>query len=753
MPAQRSGQHLIGNQVAYLIFEQVLGAGGMGEVYVAFDERLERRVAVKAIRSNFRLDAEIRGRFAREAKILSQLEHPNICRVYDYFSADDADFLVLEWIHGSTLNDALDKGLSYPRKLEIACLIAAGLQAAHAKQIVHRDLKPGNVMITDRDELKILDFGLARPVGDPADMKSLPPADHGSDAFVTTVGQIMGTPMFMSPEQAHGKNITTASDMYSFGLLLQWLFTESLPYEPGISSFELIVRAGKANTVPVEGLDSDLTRLINRLKSADPGVRPTASEARRDLLDVIEAPRRRKRRFVAIAFVALLVMGLLGTSVGLIQARRAQAETFAALSIAETEAAKSKEIISVFQEFLTSPDPANRGIDLKVTELIEAFQPTMNGLSEHPEVKATILHTFGKTLDALGDNEEAMNMLEEAVELRMAVFGPKHPETLDSQHLLGVALFHVGFMADAELLFREVLSLRRDLLGEDHPDTLHSQFYLAATLDFLGRSEEAEPIFQETLERRIQVLGQSNPDKLTAMSRLSACIRHLGRLEEAEDMERNCLVKRREVLGPDHPDTLMSMSNLSKVLWDLKQDQEAETLSWDVIEGRRRVLGPLHPYTRYALYDLRRALRSRNRVDEAAEITRQIDVILRESGADIELGQALDAGGETALFLVETRLREGNQQLMTPNDVARVAYKFNHEGLQDRAIATLELAIEYFPQSYGAYSNLADFYDEQGELKLAETYYRKALALAPRNRYLKRRLADVVSKFEAPATH
>ena len=150
-----------------------LGAGGMGEVYAAIDETLQRRVALKAIRVDRRLDEDAQARFLREARILSQLDHPNICRAYDYLRAGDHDWLVLELIDGENLKEALEHGIDRTQKLRIAEQIASVLVATHEAGIVHRDLKPGNVMVTPTGDVKVLDFGLARPdagrVAAPAD--------------------------------------------------------------------------------------------------------------------------------------------------------------------------------------------------------------------------------------------------------------------------------------------------------------------------------------------------------------------------------------------------------------------------------------------------------------------------------------------------------------------------------------------------------------------------------------------------------
>jgi serine/threonine-protein kinase len=323
---------------------QRLGAGGMGEVYIGFDETLKRRVALKAVHSEQRLHAESKTRFLREAQLLSQLDHPNICRVHDYIEDEQRDWLVLELIEGKNLRLALQDGLDRSVRLKIAEQIADVLVVTHAAGIVHRDLKPSNVMITDGGVVKVLDFGLARSVtvaihaptaSNTSDQVPSQLSGHGVSAegaaepfdvasgFHTTYGVVTGTVGYMSPEQASGDSTTSASDMYSFGLLLQELFTGQPPYDPTLDRSTLLARTQVGSTPAVNGLDTDLAALIKRLKSAAPAQRPTAVEAAERLRWIRGKPRRWLVRLSVAAAVALVVSGATKYTVDLATERTA----------------------------------------------------------------------------------------------------------------------------------------------------------------------------------------------------------------------------------------------------------------------------------------------------------------------------------------------------------------------------------------------------------------------------------------------
>ncbi|HJW95758.1 MAG TPA: serine/threonine-protein kinase [Thermoanaerobaculia bacterium] len=289
-----------GSHLGRIRIDTLLGTGGMGEVYRGWDERLERPVAVKILHGDKRLTPSLRGRILREAKVLSRLDHPNICRIYDVIERDDADYLVLELVDGHDLRVAMIQGLTHAESLRIALQIARVLVDAHAHGIVHRDLKPENLMITNAGDVKVLDFGIARLVDmDTHDVKADAldlHAIHNADTLVGTApGTVAGTLHYMSPEQARGEPLTSASDLYSFGIVLAEMLTSESPYGEMVSSSDLVRKVASAD-VGIRYLgDAALTDLVRALTDVDPALRPRATEAARILEKIVTRPQRMRR--------------------------------------------------------------------------------------------------------------------------------------------------------------------------------------------------------------------------------------------------------------------------------------------------------------------------------------------------------------------------------------------------------------------------------------------------------------------------
>ncbi|MBL8291682.1 MAG: serine/threonine-protein kinase, partial [Bryobacterales bacterium] len=207
-------QTLLGN---YRILEPI-GSGGMGQVYRARDERLGRIVAIKILPPSLSADAERRHRFLHEARAASALQHPNIVTFHDLATAEGQDFLVMEYVAGTTLDRVIpNHGLPFSQALSFAIQIADGLEATHSALIVHRDLKPSNIMVTETSQIKLLDFGVAKLVE--------PARDAPAGPSLTKTGMIVGTAAYMSPEQAEGRKVDARSDIFSFGAVLYEMLT------------------------------------------------------------------------------------------------------------------------------------------------------------------------------------------------------------------------------------------------------------------------------------------------------------------------------------------------------------------------------------------------------------------------------------------------------------------------------------------------------------------------------------------------
>ncbi len=334
---------MLGKTVGHVRIESVLGEGGMGEVYLGWDEWLERKVAVKTLRTDTADGANSVARLRREARLLSRLDHPHVCRIYDLVDYQGLDLLFLEFIEGETLVETVKKDLTLDDKLRIGEEIACALAAAHRQQIIHRDLKPENVMITTDGAVKVLDFGIALPAEMGGKPRSEGPSDPSvvraeshqlktvsfrpgasakegnagpsasnsrSGIFETDEGAIVGTIAYMSPEQAKGGEVTKASDLFSFGLLLQELLTGEPAYRLGETPAETLVRVAGGEPKRPHNVDPEIAALLGDLLCLDADDRPTAQEAARRLSALRMRPERlrRARRLRLAALFGLVIL-------------------------------------------------------------------------------------------------------------------------------------------------------------------------------------------------------------------------------------------------------------------------------------------------------------------------------------------------------------------------------------------------------------------------------------------------------------
>jgi len=319
---------VVGEQLGRYEITRVLGSGAMGEVFAAYDESLDREVALKVLRPQFSEDFERRERFEREAKAIAALDHPNIVTIYSVEEDDGTHFLTMQLVEGTTL-DALvpEGGLAIDGFLNLALRLVEAVAAAHQKGIVHRDLKPSNVMVAEDGRLKVLDFGLAKLRADPAGVAAL--ADPETIGL-TLEGQIIGTVAYMAPEQAEGRAADHRSDIFSLGVLMYEMVTGDAPFsgDTPISVLSSIIKDTPSVVSQLKpGMPAHLSRIIRACMAKDPVRRFQSAIDLRNALDDL------KHEVQSGEFEAARSPGTTAEEVPLPPARRSRTPGWAATTV------------------------------------------------------------------------------------------------------------------------------------------------------------------------------------------------------------------------------------------------------------------------------------------------------------------------------------------------------------------------------------------------------------------------------------
>ncbi|MFF4224469.1 serine/threonine-protein kinase [Streptomyces sp. L500] len=604
----------------------LIGRGGMGEVWRARDESLGRHVAVKCLKPMGRQHEPsylrvLRERFRREARVAASLQHRGITVVHDFGESEGGVlYLVMELLDGRNLSQLLEDNrhhpLPVPEVIEIAAQVGAALDYTHRQGIVHRDLKPANIVRLADGTVKICDFGIARLAH-----------DIGFSARLTGTGIAMGTPHYMSPEQIGSGNVDHRSDLYSLGCVLYEIATGAPPFDMDDAWAVLVGHRDTPPRPPRElrpELPCPFETVVLDLLAKDPDDRPqdaaafvqdlagltpyrmatppggTLSEGRprpvRAAARIPEPPR-------LPGWARNMTTGSKAAGTGQLQP---PPDPSAALTGAWTGTREDGPVGTGTRRIPPQPSGSERPCpDERAAELAARYSE-------------------GLRLARLDRWAEAAEVQRAVATERDRLLGPDHPDTLAARYELGFALSRLGRPQDALREFARTAAGRERAAGPDHPDTLAARQETAYVLGQLGRHFEAHQVYTSVLAARERVMGGDHPDTLRCRHNLAFNLSRLGRLEESYRMASDVAAARSRVVGREHPDTLVTRYEVGYALGQLGRWTEALRTYQEVAASRARVLGPDEPDTLAARYEAGICLGRLGRSEEALELYREL---------------------------------------------------------------------------------------------------------------------------------
>jgi tetratricopeptide (TPR) repeat protein/predicted Ser/Thr protein kinase len=734
-----------------------LGRGGMGTVYLAerAGDGFTQRVALKLMRPDY-ADPRIIAAISAERRILARLEHPGIARFIDGGTTGSGQpFIAMEYVDGTALPQHADAaGLGVRERVALMMDVCAAVQYAHRQLVVHRDLKPGNILVTADGTTKLLDFGIATMLDDPA-------REPGRDTALWL------TPAYASPEQLRRQPVTTLTDVYALGVVLYELLAGRSPYDFGDGSLHAITsaicdRMPEPPSVAVQragrpawarAIGGDLDQVVLRALAKEPNERYGSVEQLcedlqhwRDHLPVRAGPDsvgRRVRRFArrhrnlvataAVTFVALVA----GLSTTLWQARRARMER----DRAQQALARSEEVSHFLLGLIESADPRRVSGDTTTGRaILRLGLDRVEELRGQPIVQADVLDALGRVLGSIGQHERASELHARALGLRRGALGVRHPDVAPSLVALGGSLLRRSQYDEAEARYREALALQEAAYGHDDPRVAGTLMELAFLMPYRGREVEAESLYAVARDVFTRTVGPDDRRTLMARQKLTARIR-LRDLATGEAQMHQLVDDARRALGEEDPFTANCMFHLGDYIrLQRPEDPEAEQWYRDGIARIERRLGERH-------IDLIHGLNSLTMVRVRRGDFSEAEVLVRRSIAINEASLGADHAG-------------------TAGSVAMLAWLYERRGRLEQAEAARRDALGRLERALGAdhgevaqaRADLAKLAYRRGEVEEAEQLWRQAIddmlrAFGPEHAAVlrgKMQLAAVLSKTGRP---
>ena len=657
VPTTTADASLVGQCIDTFRIEALIGQGGMGSVFLASDlSSLRRPVALKLIRRGMDSD-RIVARFQYERQALASMQHPHIASAFAAgTSADGRSYFVMELVRGVPIDRyAAEHALDTDARLQLFAQLCSAVAHAHQRGVIHRDLKPSNVLVADVDgqpQLKVIDFGIAKAVD----------AQPDETGLSTETGLLVGTPVYMSPEQASGGRlpVDTRTDVYALGVLLYQLMVGALPFDTtSLRGDALDIQRAIRDADPPT--PSEHARKLSARASGDRAARAPAGAAWRDLrggldwiilkaiakepdrryatvaalMDDIERQRRhqpllaappgslyRLNRFLrrhrlgsAVAGALLLSAGVF--SVGLWQQMRT---TEAALQRAELERARAQRVTAFLIDVFEVSDPAQSlGRDLTARAVLdEGAKRLRDGLDDDPETRATLMDTIAEVYRRLGLFEEGLALQEDALSLWREQAPAGSPATAAALSRMASLHRELGRYEQAEAAQRQALAMRIAIHGAMHAEVARARTSLGLILRARGERDAA----LEELELALAL--QSRPDvpvepadRAALLNALAGVEQDRGNHQAAEQHYRNVLRLRLQYASNDPLLLANARNNLGSVLIRKGDYAAAESEFLYTAGVYRAVLGDHHPDTATALNNLAVSINQQGRAEEA----------------------------------------------------------------------------------------------------------------------------------------
>ena len=740
---------------------EIIGEGGFGSVFMAEQNRpVRRKVALKIIKLGMDTKQVI-ARFEAERQALAMMEHPNIAKVLEAGATETGrPYFVMELVRGVRITEYCNsQKLTTRQRIELFIHVCNAIQHAHQKGIIHRDIKPSNVLVTMHDDKavpKIIDFGIAKATTQQLTDKTL----------FTNYHQFIGTPAYMSPEQAQMSewDIDTRSDIYSLGVLLYELLTGTTPFDAkqlfnkSESEIQRIIRevepprpSTRLNALAQASLKDaaeqrqcdpkQLSRMLRRdldwivMKCLEKD-RTRRYDAANDLAKDIErylnnemvvasppSKLRRIQKLVRRNKLVFIVAGIVTASMftGLAfstwsffreQLARQQAET--ERRTAEAEAAKSHQVAQFLEDMLNGVRPSvalGRDTTLLREILDKTAERVGTDLRDQPEVEAELRATIAQTYFGLGLYAKSEAMDRQALALRRKTFGDESPKVAESLDDLAGTLHEENKDAEGEAAVREAVAIQRSLLGPENLAVARSLHLLGILFYGQKKMTESESAFRQALAMRRKILGNDDPEAALWLNGVAIALDHQGKLAEAETAYRQALSIQKKVYGPEHPDMEVLLDNLANILIKQGKLAEAEVVAREVLALQRKMLGDEHPHELRSLWILCNVLQNQSKLAEAEGVAREILARQKKRLGDNcpEVAAALNRLG--GLLAQEGRPAEAEPVL--------------RQGLEFKGY----MPLGDFPERAWAFYNYASLLGDQDRYVEAEANYRQALGL------------------------